>query len=119
MLEGRLQRRTLEYTGYSAIVEKADGLTNIVRSADDLPDLLGVLDDAGHLQVAQLDLTVGKLAHQHDILRLKKEETSTLEEDNSVKLGDFDERYHNSAERLFIKVFYSENTLMSRWAIFL
>ncbi len=53
------------------IVQKTDGLTNIVRSADDLPDLLGVLDDAGHLQVAQLDLTVRKLAHQHDILRLK------------------------------------------------
>jgi hypothetical protein len=56
------------------IVQKADGLTNIVRSADDLPDLLGVLDDAGHLQVAQLDLAVRKLAHQHDILRLKQEE---------------------------------------------
>ncbi len=56
------------------IVQKAEGLTNIVRSADDLPDLLGVLDDAGHLQVAQLDLTVRKLAHQHDVLRLKQEE---------------------------------------------
>ena len=44
--------------------------TDIVRGADDLPDLLVVLDHAGHLQVAQLDLAVRELAHQHNVLRL-------------------------------------------------
>jgi hypothetical protein len=32
--------------------------------------LLAVLDDAGDLQVAELDLTVGELAHQDNVLRL-------------------------------------------------
>ena len=46
--------------------------TDIVRGADDLPDLLVVLDHAGHLQVAQLDLAVRELAHQHDVLGLRR-----------------------------------------------
>ena len=46
-------------------------LTNVVRGADDLANLLGVLDHPGDLEVAEFDLTVGELAHQHDVLRLK------------------------------------------------
>ena len=45
-------------------------ITNIIRSPDDFPDLLVLLDDPGDLKVTQLDLTVGKLTHQHNILRL-------------------------------------------------
>ena len=47
-------------------------LTDVVWRSDDLPDLLVLLDDPGHLQVAQLDLAVRKLAHQHDVLGLKR-----------------------------------------------
>lgn len=47
-----------------------DVLTYVVRCADDFSDLLRVLDDPGDLQVAELDLTVGELAHQHNILWL-------------------------------------------------
>ena len=46
-------------------------LTDVIGRADDLPDGLALLDDAGHLQVAQLDLAVGELAHQHDVLGLQ------------------------------------------------
>ena len=45
--------------------------TNIIRGPDDLPDLLVFLDDPGHLQVAELYLTIWKLTHQHNILRLE------------------------------------------------
>ena len=45
-------------------------ITNIIRSPDDFSDLLVLLDDPGDLEVTQLDLTVGKLTHQHNILRL-------------------------------------------------
>ena len=47
-------------------------LTDVVRRPDDLSEVLGVLDDPRHLQVAQLDLAVGELAHQHDILGLQQ-----------------------------------------------
>ena len=47
-------------------------ITNIIRSTDDLPDLLVFLNDSRHLQVTQLYLTIWKLTHQHDVLRLKK-----------------------------------------------
>ena len=46
-------------------------ITNIVRGPDDFPDLLVLLNDPGDLEVTQLDLTVRKLTHQHNILRLK------------------------------------------------
>ena len=48
-------------------------LTDVVRRPDDLSQVLGVLDDPRHLQVAQLDLAVGKLAHQHDVLGLRRQ----------------------------------------------
>ena len=54
-------------------------ITNIIRSPDDFPDLLVLLNDPGHLEVTQFYLTVGKLAHQHNILR--------LENMKDVKLG--------------------------------
>ena len=46
-------------------------ITNIIRSPYDFPDLLVLLNDPGHLEVTQFYLTVRKLAHQHNILRLK------------------------------------------------
>lgn len=46
-------------------------ITNIIRSPDDFSDLLVLLNDPGHLEVTQFYLTVWKLAHQHNILRLQ------------------------------------------------
>ena len=53
-------------------------LTDVVRRADDLPDVLVLLDDPRRLHVAQLDLAVREAPHQHHVLRLKSFHGSKL-----------------------------------------
>ena len=48
-------------------------LTDIVRRADDLPDVLVLLNDPRRLHVAQLDLAVREAPHQHNVLSLTTE----------------------------------------------
>ena len=48
-------------------------LTHVVRRADDLPDVLVLLNDPRRLHVAQLDLAVREAAHQHHVLSLMTE----------------------------------------------
>ena len=47
-------------------------LTNIIGGTNDLPDVLILLNDPSDFQIAQLDLTVRELTHEHDVLWLEK-----------------------------------------------
>ena len=50
----------------------SNDLTDIIRCSNDLTDIFVLLNDSGHLQIAQFDLAVGVGAHQDDVLRLKR-----------------------------------------------